>query len=129
LKLVSHPPLQLLLARSSLASLPNVESGAGDGVRAADEDVVDDRRDPAVLAARSGLIGFATGFGASTVTGGSVLVEPAVICDAAGPHSKAVDKTARAEGTTKLDDSLITMSFPNPERKYRPVSAVTYIPN
>jgi hypothetical protein len=31
-KLVSQPPLQLLLAFSSLASLPNTELGAADGV-------------------------------------------------------------------------------------------------
>jgi hypothetical protein len=30
LKLVSQPPLQLLLAFSSLASFPNTESGAAD---------------------------------------------------------------------------------------------------
>jgi hypothetical protein len=32
LKLVSQPPLQLLLAFSSLAIFPNTESGAADGV-------------------------------------------------------------------------------------------------
>ncbi|WP_168195585.1 hypothetical protein [Bradyrhizobium sp. NAS80.1] len=39
LKLVSQPPLQLLLAFSSVASLPNIEFGAADGVRAVDDDV------------------------------------------------------------------------------------------
>ena len=32
LKLVSQPPLQLLLDRSSLAILPNIEPGAADGL-------------------------------------------------------------------------------------------------
>ena len=46
LKLVSQPPLQLLLARSSLAILPSIEPGAADGVRAVDDRLcaVDDLR-------------------------------------------------------------------------------------
>jgi hypothetical protein len=70
-----------------------------------------------VIAPRSDTCGFATCFGASTVMGGSVAAEPVGICDAAGPHSKAVDKAATAEGTTRLDGNLMTMSFPNPGRK------------
>ncbi|WP_161494796.1 hypothetical protein [Bradyrhizobium canariense] len=37
--------------------------------------------------------------------------EPVGICDAAGAHSKTVDKTAMVEGTTRLDENLMTMSF------------------
>jgi hypothetical protein len=104
--------LQLLAARSSLAILRNGVSGPGNA--APDEAVraVDDvRRDPPVFAARSGLGGLATCFGASTVTEGSVAEEPVGICDAAGPHSRTVDKAATVEGTTRLDDNLMTMSF------------------
>ncbi|MBR1173134.1 MULTISPECIES: hypothetical protein [Bradyrhizobium] len=79
-------------------------------------------------AARCGADGFAAGFGASTVTGGSVSVEPALICDAAGPTSRTVDKAAMAEGTTRLGDNLMTMSFPNPARKCRAGNGtLTYI--
>ena len=55
--------------------------------------------------------GAAAGFGASTVMEGSVAVELAPVCDVAGPHSKTVDKKAKAEGATNFDDSLMTMSF------------------
>lgn len=54
-----------------------------------------------------GLCGLAACFGASTVTGGSGVPEPVAVCDAAGPHSKTVDKRAAAEGATKLDDNLV----------------------
>jgi hypothetical protein len=40
-----------------------------------------------------------------------VAADPVGICEAAGAHSKTVDKTATAEGTTRLDDNLMTMSF------------------
>jgi hypothetical protein len=64
-----------------------------------------------VFAPRSDTCGLATCFGASTVTGGIVAAEPVGICDAAGAHSKTVDKTAMVEGTTRLDANLMTMSF------------------
>jgi hypothetical protein len=113
LKLVSQPPLQLLLAFSSLASFPSIESGAADGVRAVDDGVraADDfRRDATVFATCFGICGLATCFGASTVMVGSGPAEPVAVCDDAGPHSKTVDKTATAEGATKLDDNPMTMS-------------------
>lgn len=114
LKLVSQPPLQLLLALSSLAIFPNTESGAADGVRAAD----DVRRDATVFAACRGRCGLATCFGASTVMRGSVPAEPAAVCDIAvplGPHSNAVDKMATADGTINLDDNLMTRPSPQIE--------------
>jgi hypothetical protein len=64
-----------------------------------------------VFAPRSDTCGLATRFGASTVTGGIVAAEPVGICDAAGAHSKIVDKAAMVEGTTRLDENLMTMSF------------------
>jgi hypothetical protein len=41
---------------------------------------------------------------------GSEAAEPVAVCDVAGPHSKIVDTTAAAEGATKLDDHLMTIS-------------------
>jgi hypothetical protein len=35
----------------------------------------------------------------------------ALVCDAAGPHSRTVDRMAKVEGAIKLDDGLMTMSF------------------
>lgn len=111
-RLDSQPPLQLLATFSSLAILPNIESGAGAGVRAVDVWPVDDlRRDTTVFATCFGFFGLATCFGASTVMLGSELAEPVAVCDAAGPHSKAVDKIATAEGATKRDGNLMTISF------------------
>ena len=52
------------------------------------------------------ITGGASGFGASTVMEGSGLAES--VCDAAGPHSTTLDKTAAAEGATKRDDNLMT---------------------
>ena len=128
-KLVAQPPLQLLATFSKLASLAIAEPGAYDGVLAVDVRAVDAvRRGAVVFAPRSDTRGFATCFGASTVTGGIVAAEPVGICDAAGAHSKAVDKTAMAEGTTKPDDNFMSMSFPNAERRCRPGKCtVTYI--
>jgi hypothetical protein len=63
-----------------------------------------------VLAAGLGLCGLATCFGASTVTVGSREAKSVAVCDTAGPHSKTVDKIATAEGATKIDDSLMTIS-------------------
>ncbi|WP_456728605.1 hypothetical protein [Bradyrhizobium sp. USDA 3364] len=48
----------------------------------------------------------ATCFGESTVMEGSGLAES--VCDAAGPHSKTVDKTATLEGATRLGKNLMT---------------------
>ncbi|CAL79832.1 hypothetical protein BRADO6183 [Bradyrhizobium sp. ORS 278] len=60
-------------------------------------------------AASCGRCGFAS-FGASTVTLG---IEVAgAICDAAGPHSNTAANPATAEGTTTLNDFLMTTSFP-----------------
>jgi hypothetical protein len=118
LKLVWQPSVQLLEVFSSLASFANTESGAGAGVG-----VVGDVR-PTVFATRLGLCGLATCFGAWTVMLGSV--EPVAVCDTAvplRPHSNAVDKMATAEGATKIDDHLMTMSFPNPGRNAVPMRA------
>jgi hypothetical protein len=123
-KLDAQPPLQLLATFSRLLILPITEPGAYDGVRVADVRAVDTvRRGAVVFAPRSDTCGFATCFGASTVTGGSVALGPAVICDAAGAHSKTVDMTAMVEGTTRLDDNLMTMSFQIRDGNVVPVSA------
>ena len=127
-KLDAQPPLQLLATFSKLASLSITEPGAYEGVLAVVRAVGAVRRGAVVLALRSDTCGFATCFGASTVTGGIVAAEPVGICDAAGAHSKAVDKTATAEGTTKLDENFMSMSFPNSGRRCRPGKCtVTYI--
>jgi hypothetical protein len=55
--------------------------------------------------------GLAACFGASTVTEGSGAAAPVAVCDAAGPHSKTLDKKAKAEGTINFDDSLMTCPF------------------
>ena len=57
------------------------------------------------------------------------MAESVAVCDAAGPHSKTVDKTATAEGAIKLDGNLMTCP-PNAGRKCRPDKrTVPYIPN
>jgi hypothetical protein len=61
------------------------------------------------LEAGCDLDGLATCFGATTVTPGSGVADPAV-CDIAVPLSKAVDRMATAEAATKLDDNLMTVS-------------------
>ena len=54
----------------------------------------------------------ATGFGASTVMLGRAWVaELGSVRDIAVPLSNTVDRTARAEGATRLDDILITRSL------------------
>jgi hypothetical protein len=55
--------------------------------------------------------GLAACFGASTVMEGSGAAAPVAVCAAAGPHSKTVDRKAKAEGATNLDDSLMTCPF------------------
>ncbi|GMP00487.1 hypothetical protein TM239_25250 [Bradyrhizobium sp. TM239] len=93
-------------------------------MRAVDVRVVDAvRRGAVVFAPRSDTCGFATCFGASTVTGGIMAAEPVGICDAAGAHSKTVDMTAMVEGTTRLDDNLMTMSFQFRDGNFAPVTA------
>ena len=42
------------------------------------------------------------------------MVGPVAVCEAAVPLSNTVDRTATAEGATRLDDILITRP-PNPE--------------
>ena len=121
----SQPPLQLLATFSYFAILPNTVSGAGDAVRAADDDmrVVDDvRRDVRVSVPRSTRCGLAAGFGASTVTGGSVAAEPVGTCDTAGLLSNTADTTTMADDATKLDDNLMRRVLPRPERWSRPMN-------
>lgn len=123
-KLDAQPPLQLLATFSRPAILPITEPGAYEGVRAVEVRAVDAvRRGAVVFAPRSETCGFATCFGASTVTEGSVAAEPVGICDAAGAHSKTVDKAAMVEGTTRLDDNLMTMSFQCRDGNSAPVTA------
>jgi hypothetical protein len=78
-----------------------------------------------VFATRGGLAnslcGLSTGFGATTVTVGSVVDEPPV-CDMAvppGANSNTVDRIATAEGAIRLDEILMT-HFPKSGRKCRP---------
>ncbi|CCD90440.1 hypothetical protein BRAO375_1030002 [Bradyrhizobium sp. ORS 375] len=111
LKLVSHPPLQLLADLSSLAILPWIESGAIAAGRAPDDALraVDGVRWAiASPAAGFGLCGLATCFGVSTVTGGMTVTGPGVICETAGPDNKTVASTATAEGATTLGGNLRT---------------------
>jgi hypothetical protein len=114
LKLVSQPPLQLLLAFSSRAIFSNTEPGGADGLRAVDDGIraADDirRRDVLVLATGPGLWGFSVCFEASIVTAGSWEAGLVVVCDTAGPHNTTVDKTATAEGTAKLEDNFMAIS-------------------
>ena len=115
----SQPPLQLLATFSNFAILPKTVSGAGEGVRAADDDtrVVDDVRcDVSVPVPRSTRCGLAADFGASTVTGGSVAAEPVGICDAAGPLSNTADTATMADDAKKLDDNLMNHVLTKPER-------------
>jgi hypothetical protein len=113
LKLVSQPPLQLLLALSSFATFPMTEFGAGDGAWAVGVRTAGDtRRDTPVFAACLGTcvgIGRAACFGASTEIEGSGVAEPAAVCDIAvplRPHSNAVDRRTTAEGATKPDNLM-----------------------
>jgi len=114
LKLDWQPSLQLLLVRSISLSFAMTEPGAGVRVAVSMGAWVAGavRRPAPVFAVRSGLCGgLASGFGATTVTLGSV--EPGVVCDIAGPvrlNSNAVDRTATAEGAIRLDDSLMVRS-------------------
>jgi hypothetical protein len=53
---------------------------------------------------------------------GSGAAAGVAVCDTAGLHSKTVDKTAAADGATKLDDNLMTLSS-HAGRNAVPVSA------
>src|SRR5262249_16618047 len=87
-------------------------------------------RDTTVLVARAGLCGVATGrcgfatcFGASTLTLGS-WAGPALICDSAvllRLSSNAVDSSAIADGATRFDDVVMTISISHQIRDRHPV--------
>src|ERR1700759_830111 len=114
LKLDWQPSVQLLLVRSISLSFAMTEPCVGVRVAVSRAGAV--RRPARVFAIRSGLCGgLASGFGATTVTLGSV--EPGVVCDIAAPvrlHSNAVDRIATAADATKLDDIVILVP-PNPD--------------
>jgi hypothetical protein len=123
LKLVWQPSVQLLEVFSSAANLAITEpcAGAGaDGVWV----VGDVGRDATVFAVLAGLCGLATGLcGLATCLGASIVTLGSWVCEIAvphAPHNNAVDRTATAEGATKLNDNLMTMSLPNPGRDARP---------
>jgi hypothetical protein len=107
--------MQLLEVLSSSANFAIIEPFAGGGVCVVG-DVV---RDATVFATRVGLCGLATCFGATTVMLGSWLAGPVAVCEAAVPLSNTVDRTATAEGATRLDDIFITRS-PKFGNKCRP---------
>jgi hypothetical protein len=115
LKLVWQPSMQLLEVLSSSANFAIIEPFAGGGVCV----VGDVGRDATVFAACVGLCGFAACFGAWTVMLGSWLAGPVAVCATAVPLSNTVVRTARAEGATRLDDSLITR-YPKSGNECRP---------
>jgi hypothetical protein len=108
-KLDAQPPSQLLTLRSILRSFSSTDSSPAVG------DVPRDTVRLTVLrvtARGCGLCGLATGFGAWTVMlGRAVASERGSVRDIAVPLSNTVDRTARAEGATRLDDILITRSL------------------
>jgi hypothetical protein len=115
LKLFSQPPLQLLLAFSSLAIFPCIESGKVVGASTTND---------------TGRVRFSTGAGRcggfatrSTEMTGSEGVDSVVGCDTAGPHSKTVANTAAAEGATTLDDNLMTISSSSKSGHAAPMNA------
>jgi hypothetical protein len=100
--------------------------GAADGVG-----VAGDVRGDRVRATVSGFgfCGLATCFGASTVMLGSGAAELAAVCDTAvplRPHNNAVDRIATAEGSTKLDDNLMTCPPKNWDGQAIPMHGSTY---
>jgi hypothetical protein len=119
LKLVSQPPLQLLLAFSSVASFPCIESGKAVDIRTLNDT---GRVRFATCVGRCG--GFAT---RSTEMTGSEGVESVVGCDTAGPHSKTVANTAAAEGATTLDDNLMTISSSSRDGHAAPMNAQPHL--
>jgi hypothetical protein len=115
LKLVWQPSVQLLEVFSSAAILAITEPGAGFWADVAGAWGAGDVGRAATVFATSGarLCGLTTGsarcglaicFGAGTVMLGSWLVGPVAVCEAAVPLSNTVDRTATAEGATRLDD-------------------------
>src|SRR5581483_2888681 len=132
LKLVWQPSVQLLLVRSSSLSFAMTEPCAGVRVAVSMGAWVAGavRRPARVFAVRSGLCGgLASGFGATTVTLGSV--EPGVVCDIAAPvrlHSNAVDRIATAADATKLDD-IVILVLPNPDLNAVPVRTPHHVSN
>src|SRR4051795_1247119 len=105
-KLEAQPPSQLLTPRSILRSFSSTDSSPAGG------DVPRDTVRLTVLRVTArccGLCDLATGFGAWTVMlGRAVASERGSVRDIAVPLSNTVDRTARAEGATRLDDILIT---------------------
>jgi hypothetical protein len=101
-----QPPSQLLTPRSILRSFSSTDSSPAVG------DVPRDTVRLTVLRVTArcwGLCDLATGFGAWTVMlGRAVGAELGSVRDIAVPLSNTVDRTARAEGATRLDDILIT---------------------
>jgi hypothetical protein len=112
-----QPPSQLLTLRSILRSFSSTDSFPAVG------DVPRDTVRLTVLRVTArcwGLCDLATGFGAWTVMlGRAVGAELGSVRDIAVPLSNTVDRTARAEGATRLDDILITRS-PKSGNKCRP---------
>jgi hypothetical protein len=108
-KLEAQPPSQLLTPRSILRSFSSTDSSPAVG------DVPRDTVRLTVLRVTArcwGLCDLATGFGAWTVMlGRAVGAELGSVRDIAVPLSNTVDRTARAEGATRLDDILITRSL------------------
>jgi hypothetical protein len=104
-----QPPSQLLTPRSILRSFSSTDSSPAVG------DVPRDTVRLTVLRVTArcwGLCDLATGFGAWTVMlGRAVGAELGSVRDIAVPLSNTVDRTARAEGATRLDDILITRSL------------------
>jgi hypothetical protein len=119
-----QPPSQLLTPRSILRSFSSTDSSPAVG------DVPRDTVRLTVLrvAARCcGLCSLATGFGAWTVMlGRAVGAELGSVRDIAVPLSNTVDRTARAEGATRLDDILITRSLKSGKFRPRCGHHVTY---
>ena len=108
-KLDAQPPSQLLTLRSILRSFSSTDSSPAGG------DVPRDTERFTVLRVTArccGLCGLATDFGAWTVMlGRAVGSGRGSVRDIAVPLSNTVDKTATAEGATRLDDILITRSL------------------
>lgn len=135
LKLDWQPPAQLLVARSSLASLAAIEFGAaeGFGVGATDAVCGDDTLRWWATTVRwwattccLGLCALATCLGASTTTSGSA-PEVVAACDMAEPNSSgAAEKIARARCATERDESLMTMSS---QMQGRPIPSLNAKPN
>jgi hypothetical protein len=119
--------VQLLEVFSSAAILAITEPGAGWAVVDGDWAAGDVGRAATAFATGGAcLCGLTTGFaaciGAWTVMLGSWSAGRVEVCEAAVPLSNTVDRTATAEGATRLDDTLITRS-----PKYRPRFGLRYL--